>query len=217
VTAASVPSLPTVASSAPLSATTAVAGAARPAVRVVATTAPDPRAFAAALAQPAISHTQVPTAASAPPPPAQPEPLNTQLAAPLFAMRSAGSGTHVLTLTVSPESVGPVTVRAHVTDGLMRVELSAPTAQGTDALHAMLPDLKRDLSQGGLNSALSISSPTADGAAAGSQNPFGGAGGFARDDRPSYFRNAPTTPAAPAASSSRPISVGATSALDVLA
>jgi flagellar hook-length control protein FliK len=123
----------------------------------------------------------------------------------------------VLTLTVSPDAVGPVTVRAHITGDTMRVELSAPTAQGTDALKSMLPDLKRDLAQGGMNSALTISSSSADGSAA-NQNPFGGAGGsFAGGDRPSYFRNAGTSTVPVSSGSPRPISVSATSALDVLA
>jgi flagellar hook-length control protein FliK len=135
----------------------------------------------------------------------------------LFALRSAGAGTHVVTVTVSPESIGPVTVRAHVTDGSMRVELSAPTDQGTAALHALLPELKRDLSQAGANTAVSVASPNSDGAAAGNPNTSGGAGGFFRDDRPSYFRTATTLPVAATVSSPRPLSVGAVSGLDVLA
>ena len=124
----------------------------------------------------------------------------------------------MLTLTVSPESVGPVTVRAHVTGGLMRIELSAPTDQGTDALQSMLSDLKRDLSQGGVASALTIASPDSGGAAAGNQNAFGGAGGFfAGDDRPSYPPAAPPMPVVAPASSPSPNRVAATTALDVLA
>jgi flagellar hook-length control protein FliK len=214
--------LPTTLSSlenaAPVAATSAVGNIGRPSARVVASTTSDPVAFAAALAEPAVSSARTVDAPAAPQAPAQPQPLNAQLAPPILALRTAGAGTHVLTLTVSPESVGPVTVRAHVTHGVMRVELSAPTDQGTDALKSMLPDLKRDLSQGGVNSALTIASPNSDGGSSAGQNTFGGAGGsFARDDRPSQFRAAPTISVGQGAGSPGPISVVATTALDVLA
>jgi len=211
--------LPSLATAAPVAATAAVGNVQRSSARIVATpaTASGSQAFATALAQPSVTHAASTEAAAAPAAPPVPQPLNEQLAPPLLALRTAGSGTHVLILTVSPDTVGPVTVRAHVTGDTMRVELSAPTAQGTDALKSMLPDLKRDLAQGGMNSALTISSSNADGAAAG-QNPFGGAAGsFARDDRPAYFRTAGTATVPAIAGTPRPVNVGATSALDVLA
>jgi flagellar hook-length control protein FliK len=218
VPAAPVPILPTLAASAPVAATTAVGNNQRPVARITTNSAADPASFAAALAQPSVSHTAPTTPAAAPAAPQLAPSLSEQIAPPLLALRNAGAGTHTLTLTVSPDSVGPVTVRVHVTGDAMRVELSAPTDQGTDALKSMLPDLKRDLSQGGVNSALTIASPGSDGSAAGNQNAFGGAGGsFARDERPNYFRNANPASLPATAGSPRPISVGATSALDVLA
>ncbi len=218
--------LPSLAGAAPVAASSAVANAPRPAARIVTapvnSTTDGSQAFAAALATPTTGHAASAAPVSTPAAPPSTQPLNEQLAPPLLALRTAGSGTHVLTLTVSPDAVGPVTVRAHVTGDTMRIELSAPTAQGTDALTSMLPDLKRDLAQGGMNSALTIASPNADGSAAGNQNPFGAGGSFARDDRPSYLRtsDAPVAPASdgsPRSTSARPTSVGATSALDVLA
>jgi len=93
-----------------------------------------------------------PTAAPAPaaPPaapaaPAQPAPLAAQVAGPMFSLASAGPGQHLVTVTVTPDTLGPVTVRAHVTADHVHVELFAPNDAGRDALRAILPDLRRDL------------------------------------------------------------------------
>jgi flagellar hook-length control protein FliK len=171
-----------------------------------------------------LSPTSTPTATTAAAPVAPPTtptpPLNTQLAPTLFHLRSAEAGTHVLTLTVAPEAVGPVTVRAHVGANGIRIELSAPTAQGRSALDAILPELRRDLSQGGMNSALSLAAPSSDGSASG-RSPFDGAS-FAGDRGPDRSPTVPGAPTARDSSTSLSVSVptqlrsGAT-ALDVFA
>ena len=141
------------------------------------------------------------TAAAAPTGPVAPPapPLNAQLAPTLFHLRSAEAGTHVLTLTVAPEAVGPVTVRAHVGADGIRIELSAPTAQGRSALDAMLPDLRRDLSQGGMTSTLSLAAANSDGSTSGRSPSDGTTGSFAGDR--GADRN-PSMPASPAAGES---------------
>ncbi|KFF61075.1 hypothetical protein JF66_00345 [Cryobacterium sp. MLB-32] len=58
---------------------------------------------------------------------AVPVPLTTQVAKPLFTLSGVKPGEHVLTITVTPENLGPLTVRAHVTGDNIRVELFAPT------------------------------------------------------------------------------------------
>jgi flagellar hook-length control protein FliK len=63
-----------------------------------------------------------------------------------------------VTITVTPDNLGPVTVRAHITADGMRVQLFAPTDAGRDALRAVLPDLRRDLAGSGINSSLDLSS-----------------------------------------------------------
>jgi flagellar hook-length control protein FliK len=158
-----------------------------------------------------------PAPASTPPTPAA-APLNAQLAPTLLNLRTAPSGTHLITLTVSPDEVGPVTVRAHVAADGIRIELSAPTEQGRDALGAMMTELRRDLSQGGMNAGLSLASPQADASGAG-QQPWAGAGAGGSPQRDTGSTRPDTT--LPELELSRPASpitrIGATTALDVFA
>lgn len=84
--------------------------------------------------------------------------LDTQLARPVFTLATAGRGEHVMTVHVTPDTLGPVTVRAHVGTEGVRVELFAPTDAGRDALRAILPDLRRDFSGSGLSGSLDLSS-----------------------------------------------------------
>jgi flagellar hook-length control protein FliK len=76
-----------------------------------------------------------------------------------------------MTVSVTPDNLGPVTVRAHVGADGVRVELFAPTDPGRDAIRAIIPELRRDLAGAGLGGNLSLSSqnqPSADGSAHGS-------------------------------------------------
>lgn len=97
-------------------------------------------------------------AAQTAPSAAGPSALASQLATPIFSLQHAGAGEHIVTVTVSPEALGPVTVRAHVDAAGMRVELFAPTEAGRDAIRSILGDLKRDLAGHGLSSTLDLSS-----------------------------------------------------------
>lgn len=84
-----------------------------------------------------------PTAAPAMPATA-PQPVAQQLARSLFTLAHAGPGEHVLTVQLTPDALGPVTVRAHVTGHGMHVELFAASDAGRDAVRQILPDLRRD-------------------------------------------------------------------------
>lgn len=102
--------------------------------------------------------------------------LTAQLARPVFTLAAAGAGEHVMTVHVTPDALGPVTVQAHVGGEGVRVELFAPTDAGRDALRAILPDLRGDLSGAGLSGTLDLSSqsqpsPHQDPSAAG-RHPF---------------------------------------------
>jgi flagellar hook-length control protein FliK len=158
----------------------------------------------------AVSSITAPAAAS-------PQSLSEQIAGPVLTLQTAALGSHVLTIRVAPDSLGPVTVQAHLSSDGIRVELIAPTDQARDALKAILPDLKRDLSQGGMNNAtLSVSSQQ-DGPQAGArqdaafQNPQGrGSRSGANNPDPQGARGAQQTPV-------RAVSAGGTSLLDVFA
>ncbi|MFI2563939.1 flagellar hook-length control protein FliK [Paenarthrobacter sp. NPDC018779] len=77
------------------------------------------------------------------------QPLNHQLAQPLFALASAKPGEHVMTLRVSPEDLGPLTVRAHIDHAGVRIELFAAGDAGREAVRHVLPELRRGLEDAG--------------------------------------------------------------------
>ena len=79
-----------------------------------------------------------------------------QVTAPVIALARSTAGEHSVTLTVSPENLGPVTVRAHISGGGIRLELHAPSDAGRDALRATLTDLRRDLAAAAPGAHLSV-------------------------------------------------------------
>lgn len=87
-----------------------------------------------------------------------PVPMREQVAKPLLALAAAGNGDHMVTISVTPDALGPVTVRAHISDGQVRLELFAPTDPGRDSLRQLLPDLRRDLASADLGATLDLSS-----------------------------------------------------------
>src|SRR5690606_21371596 len=97
-------------------------------------------------AQPPVTPASTPPAPQPVQAPQQPPaPLHAQLARPAFGLIQAGQGEHVMTVSVTPENLGPVTIRAHISGEQMRLELFAPNDAGRDALRAMVADLRRDL------------------------------------------------------------------------
>ncbi|WP_167138818.1 flagellar hook-length control protein FliK [Diaminobutyricimonas sp. TR449] len=120
-------------------------------------------AVAPAQAPASVAPTQpvTPSAPTAAPAPTQAPTYATQVAGPVFSLASAGKGEHVMTVTVTPENLGPVTVRAVVGAESVRVELFAPTDAGRDALRAIMPDLRRDLAATGMSASLDLSSDNA--------------------------------------------------------
>ncbi|OII08020.1 flagellar hook-length control protein FliK [Curtobacterium sp. MCBA15_005] len=106
---------------------------------------------------PFVMSTTPTTAAAAATAPA-PAPLAQQLARPVFSLAQAGPGEHVVTVQVVPDSLGPVTVRAHVTAHGMHVELFAASDAGREAVRQVLPDLRRDAAGTGVSTTLDLSS-----------------------------------------------------------
>jgi len=98
-----------------------------------------------------------PTTAHTPVAPTAPVPLTEQIARPLLALAGAADGEHTLTLTVTPDNLGPVTVRAHVAGEHIRIELFSPNDASREAVKQILTDLRRDLASQGLGAQLDLS------------------------------------------------------------
>lgn len=81
-----------------------------------------------------------------------------QLTGPVIALARSAQGQHSITLTVSPENLGPVTVRAHIVGSSIRLELHSPSDAGRDALRVILADLRRDLSVAAPGASVDVSS-----------------------------------------------------------
>lgn len=81
-----------------------------------------------------------------------------QLTGPVIALARSPEGQHSITLTVSPENLGPVTVRAHIVGSSIRLELHSPSDAGRDALRVILTDLRRDLSVAAPGASVDVSS-----------------------------------------------------------
>src|SRR5439155_9100460 len=88
--------------------------------------------------------------------------LAAQLAPPITALAAAAAGEHVVTVRVTPENLGLVTIHAHVAEGSMKVELFAADSRGRDALAGMLPDLRRDLASGAPTASTTVGLGTGD-------------------------------------------------------
>lgn len=137
----------------------------------------------AAVAAPAVPTTSVvtgPTPAPPSAPTATPEPFAEQLSRPVLRLAAGAPGEHVLTLRVSPEHLGPVTVQAHIGADGVRIELFSGTEAGRAAVQAALPDLRRELAGTGLGASLDLSHRSHSGAPA--HDPSAGEGRGDRGD-----------------------------------
>lgn len=164
--------------------TLASAGALNAAARTVApmlgaSTADDAVAAVAAAAASALStgspDTAAPVQQTAAPLPANVKAhFQQQISAPVLNLTQASDGEHSLTLRVSPENLGPVTLKAQIMRGAIHIELASATDMGRDALRSILVDLRRDLAA--LAPASSIAITTGDSTAGQSQQGQGQAG-----------------------------------------
>ncbi|MFB6610616.1 flagellar hook-length control protein FliK [Agromyces sp. NPDC056379] len=80
-----------------------------------------------------------------------------QLSKPVVALAQGPTGIQHVTVQVSPEHLGPVSVRAAVSPEGVRIELLAPGETGREALRQVLGDLRRDLVAAGLTATLDVS------------------------------------------------------------
>jgi flagellar hook-length control protein FliK len=95
-----------------------------------------------------------------------PAPLPQQLGAPAFALVQSAADTagktSTITLTVAPDDLGPITIRASVSAEGTRLEFFSATDGGREALRQALPDLRREASSSGLSAALDLGTGTPD-------------------------------------------------------
>lgn len=163
-------------------------GSAADAKTAVDNTAPTPAAASLAAGTAAAAPAGQPPSASVPsaaPPPA-PQTAGTlqpQLAKPLFTLAGAPHGQHIMTLKVSPEDLGPLTVRAHIDATGVRIELFASGDAGREAVRGILPELRKELTDAGFGASLDLSDHTGPGGAAQDRAGHGTAGqdGAGRD------------------------------------
>jgi flagellar hook-length control protein FliK len=73
-----------------------------------------------------------------------------QIVQVLAPLRSAKDGDYTLSLQLHPAELGPVTVHVEVHQGVLSVHLVADQAQGHDALHGSLADLRTQLQASGV-------------------------------------------------------------------
>ncbi|MFD5276366.1 flagellar hook-length control protein FliK [Pseudarthrobacter sp. NPDC058362] len=167
---------------------------------------------------PAQALSQAPAPAAGQVPASAHAPLAGQLAGPVFSLATAKPGQHTMTLSVTPENLGPVTVRAHIGAEGVRVELFAPNDAGRDALRSILQDLKRDLASAGLGSNLDLSARSGpdDHAHEGAQDGTGGRPAERAGNSPRQFQ-AVSSPALPGQEIHPHLRYAGTTGLDVLA
>lgn len=93
-------------------------------------------------------------------------PLPQQLGGHAFALArtaaDAPGGTSTITVTVAPDDLGPITIRASFTADGTRLEFFSSTDSGRDALRQAIPDLRREASSSGLSASLDLGSGTPD-------------------------------------------------------
>jgi flagellar hook-length control protein FliK len=109
----------------------------------------------------------------------------------LTSLRQLPHGEHILTLTVNPETFGPVKVVAHITHDGVTLQLFGASDQARAALKAALPDLRRDLAGTGLQPNLELGGGSGSGfggrEAMGDPSSFAGNGNAApRASRPNF-------------------------------
>ncbi|GAA0609568.1 hypothetical protein GCM10009547_09580 [Sporichthya brevicatena] len=109
-----------------------------------------PAGAAPAAAPTSATSAVAPAAAPASATPAPPT-LAAQLAAPITAVHQRGAeGTHVLSVDITPEELGPVRVELELRDGTVELRLAGQSEAARDALRAALPDLRRALEAAGI-------------------------------------------------------------------
>ena len=142
---------------APDPAPAAIQAAPATAASIAAGPAPDPApAGIAALQQSAPSAPAGPPAADAQPVPrhlAAEQPLASQVAGPVLALRARGDGSHQLMIALHPAELGPVNLHVRISGDAMTISLASSNDIAHDTLAEALPQLRAELQSAGLGSA----------------------------------------------------------------
>ncbi|VXB63332.1 flagellar hook-length control protein FliK [Citricoccus sp. K5] len=144
----------------------------------------------AAAGSPAAVVVPPPSSAGATPTPAVRAWTVQQLSTPV--VQAAGravslpNGTHLATVRISPEALGPVTIEAISRDGVVRLEMTAATEAGRENLRAVLGELRRELAGAQAGATLDLSGGSsghrdANAAGPGTGPSPGGRGGDGKD------------------------------------
>ncbi|MCF6514514.1 flagellar hook-length control protein FliK, partial [Blastococcus sp. MG754427] len=109
------------------------------------------------LTLPAAPTTTPGTAAAAPAVPGTPAtgtgaalPVSGQLSQQVALLSDAGTGSHTMTLVLTPDTLGPVQLQVTVAEGVLDLTLRGAHELGRAALLDALPELRRDLEAAGL-------------------------------------------------------------------
>ncbi|KGH46255.1 hypothetical protein IN07_13035, partial [Modestobacter caceresii] len=95
--------------------------------------------------------TATPVAVTGAPVPAPAEtPVAAQLGRQLAVLQNAPDGSQTMTVVLTPDDLGPVSVQVTVTRGVLEVTLHGAHEAGRQALLDALPDLRRELDGAGL-------------------------------------------------------------------
>ncbi|MHA7240847.1 flagellar hook-length control protein FliK [Arthrobacter sp. TMS1-12-1] len=90
--------------------------------------------------------------------------LPQQLGGHAFALAQsvadAPGGTSTITVTVAPDDLGPITIRASFAPDGTRLEFFSSTDGGREALKQAMPDLRREASSSGLSASLDLGTGT---------------------------------------------------------
>ncbi|WP_146065702.1 flagellar hook-length control protein FliK [Arthrobacter pityocampae] len=91
-------------------------------------------------------------------------PLPQQLGGHAFVLAQSAAdapgGTSTITVTVAPDDLGPITIRASFTSDGTRLEFFSSTDTGREALKQALPELRREASSSGLSASLDLGTGT---------------------------------------------------------
>jgi len=112
-------------------------------------TAPDAPTTGIAGAAPSTGPAATPSAAAAPV--ARETPVAAQLAPQLAVLRNAPDGAQTMTVVLTPDALGEVTVQVTITDGTLDLMLRGGSEHGRHALTDALPELRRELESAGLS------------------------------------------------------------------